>query len=103
MKVVWQDEARAQVALILQDIGEFSIAAANRWLDDLDQTVDRLATFPDSGHVNPEFDEAKLRETIEGSYKLAYLRHEDRIEVISVWHGSRRPPGRGMRGDIEDE
>jgi plasmid stabilization system protein ParE len=37
----------------------------------------------------PEYDLADVREMIEGTYRIIYLIHEDRIEILALLHTSR--------------
>ena len=51
--------------------------------------VERLAAFPDSGRVVPEFDIPWLREVQLPPYRIVY-RHEDAlVTVVRVWRSER--------------
>lgn len=51
--------------------------------------VERLAAFPDSGRVVPEFETPWLREVQLPPYRIVY-RHEDAlVTVVRVWRSER--------------
>jgi toxin ParE1/3/4 len=51
--------------------------------------VERLAAFPDSGRVAPEFETPWLREVQLHPYRIVY-RHEDAlVTVVRVWRSER--------------
>ena len=53
------------------------------------EQVERLAAFPDSGRVVPEFETPWLREVQLPPYRIVY-RHEDAlVTVVRVWRSER--------------
>jgi plasmid stabilization system protein ParE len=48
-----------------------------------------LHTFPCSGRKVPELDDDAIREIIEVPYRVIYRLASQRIEVMTVLHGSR--------------
>jgi toxin ParE1/3/4 len=52
----------------------------------------QIAEFPYSGRAVPEQEEDRLREVLEGSYRLIYEIHTARIVVLAVIHGARELP-----------
>ena len=52
--------------------------------------VQRLAEFPESGRVVPEFSLAQLRETIHPPFRIVYRLDEDRVRVVRVWRSERQ-------------
>ena len=52
----------------------------------------RLAQFPDSGRVVPEFQDPELREVLWRNYRVVYRNSRGRVEVVIVFHGSRPFP-----------
>ena len=61
-----------------------------RLLTELLAQVDRLATFPASGRVVPEFGMAALRELIHPPYRIVYRLDDDLIRVVRVWRSERQ-------------
>ena len=49
----------------------------------------RLAKFPDSGRVVPEFEMPALREIIVPPFRVVYRRDKDDIWVARVWRSER--------------
>jgi toxin ParE1/3/4 len=44
--------------------------------------------FPNSGRVVSEFDNDRIREIIEGKYRIIYTIQANQIEVLAVIHGA---------------
>lgn len=64
------------------DIGE-------RLLGEVVTEVERLADFPESGRVVPEFGMAHLRELIHPPFRIVYRLDADRVRVVRVWRSER--------------
>jgi addiction module RelE/StbE family toxin len=84
----------------LRDIHDFiardSPRAAESLVDRLLTATERLATFPESGRVVPEFPELTYREIIVSSYRALYRQEENAVWIAAVIHGRRhldREPG----------
>ena len=93
MRVNWTDEAKADLRAIADRLARLSSSAGLDFVDDATRASIRLAEFPDSGRVVPEFQSLLIREVIVGRYRLVYERFPDRIEVIAV-HPAALPFGR---------
>ena len=59
------------------DVGE-------RLLGEVISQVERLAEFPESGRVVPEFGLAKLREVIHSPFRIVCRLDEDRVRIVRV-------------------
>jgi toxin ParE1/3/4 len=66
--------------------------AAERWVIDLFDTVERLADFPESGRIVPEVDVRRIREVIFGAYRVIYS-VKDKAEILTV----RREPAASIK------
>ena len=64
------------------DVGE-------RLLGEVISQVERLAEFPESGRVVPEFGLAKLQEVIHSPFRIVYRLDEDRVRIVRVWRCAR--------------
>ena len=53
------------------------------------ETVLRLADFPESGRVVPQFGLARLREIIHPPFRIVYRLDEARVRVVRVWRSER--------------
>ena len=69
-------------------IAEDSVAAADRWLDKLDEQFSLHATHPHMGRARDELG-AGLRSFPFGRYLIFYEPVEDGIDVVRVPHGAR--------------
>jgi len=69
-----------------------SAHSARLLVERLFTAVDRLAAFPESGRMVPEFQRADLREIILGSYRIVYQLRDGHAVVLAVFHGARLFP-----------
>jgi toxin ParE1/3/4 len=53
------------------------------------EQVERLAAFPDSGRVAPEFETPWLREVRLPPYRIVYRREDAVVTVVRVWRSER--------------
>jgi toxin ParE1/3/4 len=53
------------------------------------ECVEKLAMFPDSGRIVPEFETPWLRELGLPPFRIVYRRHEAGVTVIRVWRSER--------------
>ena len=68
--------------LDVPDVGE-------RLLREVVSQVERLAEFPESGRIVPEFGIAPLREVIHRPFRIVYRVGEGRVRVVRVWRSER--------------
>ena len=77
------EDIRAWYAqLDVPDVGE-------RLLREVVSQVERLAEFPESGRIVPEFGIAPLREVIHPPFRIVYRVSEGRVRVLRVWRSER--------------
>ena len=77
------EDIRAWYArLDVPDVGE-------RLLREVVSQVERLAEFPESGRIVPEFGIAPLREVIHPPFRIVYRVSEGRVRVVRVWRSER--------------
>ncbi|MCC5793196.1 MAG: type II toxin-antitoxin system RelE/ParE family toxin [Chromatiales bacterium] len=98
MKVEWSPLALDRVADIARYIAKDNPGAAERWVNELFDSVERLADFPESGRVVPEVGVPRIREVIFGAYRVIYGVKE-KVEILTVRRGSQLLDLR----EIEDE
>jgi toxin ParE1/3/4 len=60
-----------------------------RILHDVVAAVERLADYPESGRVVPEFGIAQLREVIQPPFRIVYRVDKDRVRIVRVWRSER--------------
>lgn len=64
------------------DVGE-------RLLREVFSQVERLADFPESGRIVPEFCTAQLREIIHPPFRIVYRLDKTRVRIVRVWRSER--------------
>jgi toxin ParE1/3/4 len=68
-----------------QDVTE----VGERMLREVVSQVERLADYPESGRVTPEFGLAQLREVIHPPFRIVYRLDDDRVRVVRVRRSER--------------
>ena len=91
-RLTWSDAAADDLAAIHKFVARDSPHYADLLLAHLISAADRLATFPLSGRVVPEYQREDLREVIHGNYRIVYRVHVDAIHVLTVFHAARLLP-----------
>jgi toxin ParE1/3/4 len=76
-----------RVADIARYIAKDNPGAAERWVNELFDSVERLADFPESGRIVPEVGVRRIRELIFGAYRVIYS-VRGKVEVLTVRRGS---------------
>jgi plasmid stabilization system protein ParE len=87
MKVEWSPLALDRVSEIARYIAKDDPGAAERWVNQLFDSVERLGDFPESGRVVPEVGVRRIREVIFGAYRVIYS-VKDKVEILTVRRGS---------------
>ena len=87
MKVEWSPLALDRVSDIARFIARDNPAAAERWLNELFDAVERLAEFPESGRIVPEVGVQRIRELIFGAYRVIYS-VRGKVQILTVRRGS---------------
>ena len=88
-RIIRTRSAESDVIAIAGHIAADNPAAAERWVDELDETLALIAAFPLSGERVDHL-AAGLRRHCYGSYLLFYRPLDDGIELRRVLHGARR-------------
>ena len=93
-QLIWSPTARLDLQDLLAYIAEDDPVAARNFARGVFGAIERLAEFPESGRVVPEFNERTLREIIRHPCRIVYrIRSEVRqVEIVRVWHGARGRP-----------
>jgi plasmid stabilization system protein ParE len=92
MKVVWTKNAIGHLTHIYDYISRDSRRYAKRMIDRITDRSKQIARFPQSGQVVTEYDDPKIREIIEGPYRVIYRVETKRVAVLAVIHGARLLP-----------
>ena len=88
-EVVWSPRAVDDVRAIATQIAEDSIAYAKSVAQKIVASTRRLAVFPMSGRVVPEFGDESIREVFAYSYRIIYRVEGETVTIAAVVHGKR--------------
>lgn len=94
MKVRWTPTAIGHLASIYEYIGQDSPRYARRMIDRITARSRQISHFPQSGPMVPEYQDADIREVIEGSYRVIYRVSAEEVQILAVIHGVRLLPPR---------
>ena len=87
--VRWTQRARDDLRDIHDFIARDSPRAAEALVERLLTATERLAAFPESGRVVPEFPALGYREIIVSSYRVLYRLADNNVWITAVVHGRR--------------
>lgn len=89
--LTWTSPALQDLLEITQYIKDDNPEAARRFGKQVKEKVSRLARFPRSGRIVPEFSVHGLREVIAGDYRIIYrvVSAKPQVEILTVRHGAR--------------
>ena len=84
-----------EASVDIDDIWDFiaadNIDAANRVVEDVLDTIDRLVAFPHQGYRRPKLTSRPLRFKLVREYVIAYAPEKKPLWVVAVFHGRRNP------------
>lgn len=86
MKVFWTDTSVNQLSAIYNYVAQNSPQYAQRLIQRITKRSEQIAKFPFSGRIVPEFETQKMREVIEGNYRIIYYIKSEQIDIIGVVH-----------------
>ena len=89
--LVWTGPALQGLLGIVQYIKTDKPAAAHRFGRQIKKKTSRLAQFPYSGRVVPEFSMRGLRELFVGDYRIIYwiVSSKSQVQILTVFHGAK--------------
>jgi plasmid stabilization system protein ParE len=61
----------------------------HRLVKEIVSQIERLADFPESGRVVPEFNIENLREIIFAPFRIVYRLDGNKIKIVRVWRSER--------------
>jgi plasmid stabilization system protein ParE len=88
-EVVWSPRAVEDVRAIAGHIAEDSVAYAKSVAQKIVASTRRLASFPMSGRIVPEFEQENMREVFAYSYRIIYRVEGETVTIAAVVHGKR--------------
>jgi plasmid stabilization system protein ParE len=87
-EVIWSPQSILDLESIKSFIASDSPHYAGLVVQRLVVAVERLALFPNSGRIVPEFGDPSIREVLWRSYRLVYRLVGDNVEIVTVFHGA---------------
>ena len=93
-QLIWAPSARLDLKELASYIAESGPNLAVRFVKQVFQAVGRLAEFPESGRIVPEFRNPSIREVIRRPCRIVYrIKLQQRVvEIVRVWHAARGAP-----------
>lgn len=91
LKVRFTPPARAQFLAALAYIRADRPSAARAFQQRVNSLLARLADFPESGRVVPEFPNLQFRGVIVDPYRFFYRVRGGTVWVVAAWHGAQIP------------
>jgi toxin ParE1/3/4 len=90
--VRWTEKAFADLEAIEVQLALVSEGYARSLIGRIVDRSERLANFPRSGPLVPEYDDESIRELFEHPYRIIYRLHEQEVEILTAIHSARRLP-----------
>lgn len=84
-------EAEVDLDEIWDYIAADNLAAADRVIAQIEESLDSLVAFPDQGHRRPDLTNRPLRFIRILDYLVAYAPEEKPLWVVAIMHGHRSP------------
>lgn len=89
-RLIWSPEALKDVAAIREFIASDAPRTAQKFVQRIFDSVERLERFPLSGRIVPELGKESFREIRLKSYRIIYhVRNNETVEIVTVYHGAR--------------
>lgn len=89
VKIEWSPKSLKNVEEIAEFISQNSPLYAPAFVKKIIYSVERLADFPLSGRIVPEFNIMEIREIIFHNYRIVYRIKGDTVEIVIVTHGAK--------------
>jgi len=89
MKLIWTDPSIEDLRAVRDYIGRDSDYYAADLVEQVVLSVERLLRFPKLGRVVPEAQDESIRELVHQNYRIIYRIAGERIEILTIVHGSR--------------
>ena len=93
MRLIWRPRARRELFAIFEYIAHHDFGAAEGIAAEIDQSAQRLKTFPQLGKPSRDVN-VRLLQVPNRPYLLPYQVKRDRVEILAVLdERMKRPPG----------
>ena len=91
MKLKFAPSGRMQFLRAVSYIHRENPRAAARFRNRAERILRRLAQYPESGRLIPEFPDLPFREVAIAPYRFFYRLQGKTIWVVACWHGAQLP------------
>lgn len=89
-QIIWTEPALTDLNKIAEYIALDKISAAQRLVQHVFSSVERLEKFPESGRKPPELEHSKYRELIVGPCRIFYRIDQSKVYILYVMRGERQ-------------
>lgn len=101
-RIRWTQRALNDLRLIGRYVAMHNPQAARRLLIRLRSRVRGVVDFPFSGRIVPELTNDRVREVLEGNYRIIYEVNDDSIDVMTVFEAHRLLPLEAEEEEAEE-
>ena len=88
-KIIWAEPALLDLEEIAEYIALDKRSAAQKFVQNVFSSIERLEQFPESGRVPPELEDSRYREVIAGPCRIFYRIDNDTVFILYVMRGER--------------
>jgi len=88
---VFHPDALADLNEIWEFIAADNLDAADRVLDEIQETIRTLVSFPELGHSRPDLTSCQLRFHPVRDLLIAYIPKAKPLVILAILHGRRNP------------
>ena len=89
-QISWTKKSLKDLKAINDYISLDSTFYATRFISILITRVEQLIEFPESGRIVPEKNDSKIRELIEGNYRIFYRLQKEKVTILSIHNSARK-------------
>jgi plasmid stabilization system protein ParE len=86
MKIIWSPRAKKRTKEYGEYIAQDNIEAAEKWVAEIIEKVERIIEFPEQGRIVPEDGRANVREIFYKSHRIVYRITSKNILVLTIRH-----------------
>ena len=87
--IKWSDVAKHDLKEIIEYLFNDSPQYAEYLYERIFEYIDNLKSFPKIGREVPELKDPNIRELIVQNYRVVYQFLENKVEIITIFHGKR--------------
>jgi toxin ParE1/3/4 len=92
MRIIWSPLAIDRVSEIAKYIAKDKSEAAEKWIDQIFNSVKKLEIFPKIGRMVPEANREEIRKILFINYRIIYRVKDEQITILTVRHGKQILP-----------